>query len=207
MCNLLVWTEPTANSIEALASIATFVVALLVFWEARSFRRSEGIFRQNTAWNDFGNAVAELHEGSRIGDLLMGKAVAGNLNPREAFLLMSFFNVVSSEYNAFRAKAIDREYVIHSLTMTSRVVRSNRDWIFSFLRDYGYEESFRRVVAIVALTSDEVETRRKILRRELFALSFWGKMCGTRFRAWLRKHLNESEVKALCEGTLKRLAA
>lgn len=194
-----------AGMIEALASLGTLIAAIFVFLEARSIRKAEGIFRQNQAWNDLGNKVAELHEESRIGELLMGKklAIKDDLTPKEAFLLMSFFNVVSSEYNAYRAKSIDQNYVIHSLTMTSRIVKINKDWIFTFLRNYGYEESFRRVVAIVALTSDEPEKRRVAIRRELIALSLWGKVCGPKFRAWLRKHLKESQVQAVCEGNVE----
>jgi len=193
-----------ADLIEAVAAAGTFVAAIFVYIEARSIRKAEGIFRQNQAWNDFGNKVAELHAGSRIGELLMGKKVVtkNDLTPKEAFLLMSFFNVVSSEYNAYRAKTIDRNYVIHSLAMTSRVVRINKDWIFTFLRDYGYEESFRRIVAIVVLTSDEAAERRKAIRSEQIANSVWGTFCGPKFRAWLRKHLQESEVRALCEGNV-----
>ena len=200
MYNFLESMESIAGPLDAVAGIGTLVVAVFVYWEARAIRQADGIFRQNQAWNEFGNAVAELYEGSRIGELLMGETVNTKLTPREAFLLMSFFNVVSSEYNAYRVRTIDKSYVIHSLTMTSRIVKSNKGWIFTFLRDYGYEQSFRRIVAIVALTSDEVDTRRKILRRELLAMSIWGKVCGKRFRAWLRKHLNESEVQALCDG-------
>jgi len=192
-------------TVEAVAGIGTLVVAVFVFLEARRIRKVEGIFRQNEAWNDFGNAVAELHEGTRIGQILLGDgapvvADARDLSPREAFLLMSLFNVVSSEYNAVRTKAIDEHYVIHSLTMTSRIVKTNRRWIFTFLRDNGYEESFRRVVAIVALTDDEIPQRRRAIRRELFSQTRWGKVCNGMFRAWLGERLEEHEVRALCEG-------
>lgn len=192
----------SAEIVDALASAGTLVVAIFVFLEARPFRKADAIFRQNQMWNDFGNKIAELHEGSRIGEVLMGKkGISGkDLTAREAFLLMSFFNVVSSEYNAYRAKAIDRQYVVHSLSMTSKIVKNNKDWIFSFLLHYGYELSFRRIVAIVALTSDEAQKRRTVLRRELVAMSVWGTICGPKFRTWLRKHLNESQVEALCEG-------
>jgi hypothetical protein len=194
-----------AAVIEALASLVTMIVAVLVFLEARSIRKAEGIFRQNQAWNEFGNKVAEVHKGSRIGELLMGRKVVtrDDLTPKEAFLLMSFFNVVSSEYNAYRAKSIDRNYVIHSLAMTARIVKINKEWIFTFLRDYGYEQSFRRIVAIVALTSDEANERKAAIRREQLANSVWGTVCGPRYRAWLRKQLPESEVRALCEGNVE----
>lgn len=207
MGNLITNLDLSAEIIDALASVGALLVTVLVFLEARSIRRTESIFRQNQAWNEFGNAVAELHEGNRVGDVLMGKSIEGDLTPREAFLLMSFFNVVSSEYNAYRAKAIDEHYVIHSLAMTSRIVKNNKSWIFTFLRDYGYEQSFRRVVAIVALTTDEVRERRAAIRRELLAISMWGTLCGPKFRDWLRKHLRDQEVLALCEGDPESVAS
>lgn len=193
----------SAGVIDALASVGTLIVAILVYMEARPFRKADAIFRQNQMWNDLGDKVAELHEGNRIGEILAGRLALAkdDLTPREAFLLMSFFNVVSCEYNAYRAKVIDRQYVIHSLSMTSRVVKNNKDWIFTFLRTYGYELSFRRVVAIVALTSDETDKRRRAIRAELIALSVWGTVCGRKFRSWLRRHLVESEVDALCSGS------
>jgi hypothetical protein len=192
------WANANGDGIAAVAAILTLAVAILVFSEARKIRRTEWLLRQNQAWNELGNAVAQFHDGCRIGEMLTGEAVKGELTPKEAFLLMSFFNVVSSEYHAFRAKAIHQDYVIHSLSMTARIVVANKSWIFDFLKTYGYEASFVRALAIVAVLGHDIEKRGRALRRELLASSRVGTFCGPKVRAWLRKEFSHGEIDDLC---------
>lgn len=198
LAGIWTWIDDNGDALTALAAIGTLVVALMVFTEARKIRRTEWLLRQNQAWNDLGALVAGHDEGERLGRLLMGEAVKGSLTVRESFVLMSFFNVVSSEYHAFRAKAINEHYVIHSLTMTARIVTANKDWIFDFLKQYGYESSFIRVLAVVAVLGDDVEKRGRALRRELLASSRIGAFCGERFRSWLRKEFSDAQIDELC---------
>lgn len=167
--------------IAALVSIGTLIVAALVFLEARRIRKTEGIFRQNQAWNDFGNAVAEFYQGTRIEALLMGKEEAGSEVPTissaddltliEAFLLMSFFNVVSSEYHAVRAKAIDEKYAMHSLALTHGVLQRNSTWIFDFLQKSGFEDSFIQCLRLVERVGTDVDILTPAIRAELRAVS------------------------------------
>lgn len=152
-----------ADGVTAIMSVGTLGVALFVLMTARFIQRAEGVFRQNQAWNEFGHAVVSVGKDSRVGDLLTGKPVtwgvdrdliASQLTAPEAFLLMSFFNVVSNEYNAFLKKAIEDEYFIHSLAMTCRVVKSDGDWILPFLEYYGYEEGYIAFLRALAATDD-----------------------------------------------------
>lgn len=157
------------------ATIGTLAVAFLVFVEARRIRRAEGIFRQNQAWNDFDNSVLQFHGGSRIGALLMGRedgpdsaviTSADDLTLVEALLLMSLFNVVSSEYHAVRANAIDEKYVMHSLALTHGVLQRNKTWIFGFLEKNGFEASFIRCLRIVERVGTDVDKLAPEIRAE-----------------------------------------
>lgn len=174
--------DPTVGLqlIEAGASAATLVIAILVFREAKRIRKADGIFRLNQAWNDFGTAVSQFHQGTRIEAFLTGKEVAPQSGPMktaddltliEAFLVMSMFNVVSSEYSAFCADAIDERYVLNSMGMTHEILRRNRAWIFAFLRKYGYEASFIECLRIVERVGADVEKLRPALRAEFRAAS------------------------------------
>lgn len=178
----------SADLVDAVASVCTLAVALFVLVTARSIQRAEGVFRQNQIWNEFGHAVARFQKNSRIGDLLIGKTVEWNversaigddLTSREAFLLMSFFNVVSNEYNAYMARTIDDDYFIHSLGLTCRVLKSDGDWIFGFLESHGYEASYVSFLRRLTETDDcnariaaarekrSERTRRARLRQKL----------------------------------------
>ena len=162
--------------ISAFATVGTLAVAILVVIEARRIRRTEGIFRQNQAWNDFSNAVAQFHSESRIEALLTGKTADSktvkflsedDLTIVEAFLLMSFFNVVSSEYHAVRVNAIDEKYVMHSFVLTHDVLRRNRAWIFRFLKKSGYEASFVRCLRTVERIGPDVQLLTPAIKAEL----------------------------------------
>lgn len=178
-----------ADVVTAAVSIGTLAVALFVLLTARSIQRAEGVFRQNQAWNEFGHAVAGLAKESRIGDLLIGKKVdwgvddagriASQLTATDAFLLMSFFNVVSNEYNAFLKYAIEEDYFIHSLAMTCRVVESDGVWIFPFLEDYGYEAGYIAFLKALAQTKD-CDARTALAARERFAKTRRGRRGGAR---------------------------
>lgn len=183
--------------IGAIGSAATAVIALFVFWEARGIRKTEWLLRQNQAWNDFSALILQAGEGSRIGRLILGGSVVPPLDTGEAFLLMSYFNVVSSEYNAYRARAIQRRYVIHSFSTTASLAASNT-WIFDFLSKNGYDADFRRAVAIVMTIGDDLEKRDLSLRRELRASSQLGRFCGPKYRRWLRRHLDNQQIDGLC---------
>jgi len=166
--------------IETGVTVATFVVASLVFFEAKRIRKVEGIFRQNQAWNEFGNAIAQFHQGTRIDAILRGKdkasesalpETADELTLVETFLLMSMFNVVSSEYSAACAKAIDDKYVIHSMRMTQGILKRNRAWIFDFLKENGYEFSFIQCLGIVERAGPDASELELALRAEFRANS------------------------------------
>jgi hypothetical protein len=166
-----------ADVAAAVMSMATLGVALFVLITARSIQRAEGVFRQNQAWNEFGHAMAGLAQESRVGDLLIGKSmnwglppddVASQLSATDAFLLMSFFNVVSNEYNAFLKKAIEDEYFIHSLAMTCRVVKSDGEWIFPFLQENGYEAGYVAFLRALADT-DDCDARIALAAKERYA--------------------------------------
>jgi len=188
-----------ANWVEAIAATATFLVALLVFLEARKIRRTEGILRQNQAWNDFGNAVATL-EDQAMERILLGREPADPpRTARESFLLMSFFNVVSSDYSAFRVGAIDPRYVVHSLTFAAEVVIRNQAWVFGFLNRHGYDAGFVRMLAIIAVTGLDVDRRNRALRHELRALSWLARTCGPKVQAWLRKGFEAPQIAQLCQ--------
>lgn len=197
MSDLLGWLW-NADRIAALATSGTLFVAILVFLEARSIRRTEWILRQNQAWSDLNYAIAQMHEGCRIAELLMGDPITPPPTAKEATLLMSYFNVVSSEYHAYRARAIERSYVVHSLTMTSRIAKNNKDWIFDFLLKYGYRADYIRAIAVVVVMGDDVLTRDVCLRRELAAMTRVGRFCGPRYRAWLRREFDNAQIDALC---------
>jgi hypothetical protein len=167
-----------ATLVEAAASAVTLVIALLVFREARRIRKADGIFRLNQAWNEFGTAVSQFHRGTRIEAFLTGKEVAPQSGPMksaddltliESFLVMSMFNVVSSEYSAFCADAIEERYVLNSMGMTHEILRRNRAWIFEFLRKYGYEDSFIECLRIVERLGADPEQLRPALRAEFRA--------------------------------------
>jgi hypothetical protein len=186
------------NVITALASMATAIIAAFVIIEARAIRQTEWLLRQNQAWNDLCHVVTQKDDQSSIPALLLGESVASPLQPRDAFLLMSYFNVVSSEYNAYRARAIKRRYVIHSFGMTARIVAANKAWIFQFLEENGYDLDFRRAVAIVTVIGDDLEKRDYSLRRELLASSQFGRFCGPGYRRWLRRELDNEQIDTLC---------
>jgi hypothetical protein len=166
--------------IQAGAALGTLGIAFLVFFEAKRIRKADGIFRQNQAWNEFGRGIAEFDKGSRVGLLLMGREVgpgvapinnAGDLTITEAFLLMSFFNVVSSEYAAVRGKAIDEKYVIHSLTMTHGLLKRTSNWVFDFLEQSGYEQSFIACLRMVEKVGSDVGKLESAIRDEFRAVA------------------------------------
>jgi len=152
-------------AIEAVAGIGTFIFAAFVYFEARRIRRLECIFGQNRAWNDLGNKIAELKGAGRVGDILLGeeKLSKNDLSAEEAFILMSYFNVVSSEYNAYWQGAIDKDYVDHSFEFTCNVLRNNSAWIYEFLKRYGYEERFMADLRKLECRGHDAVQRRQIL--------------------------------------------
>ena len=174
------------------------MIATFVFWEARAIRKIDWLLRQNQAWNEFCHMVAQTDEPSRIGALALGGSISPPLTTNESFLLMSYFNVVSSEYNAYRAGAIKRRYVIHSFSATARLLAANKTWIFDFLKDNGYDADFRRAVAVVLVIGDDLERRDLSLRRELRASSHVGRFCGPAYRRWLRRELDNEQIDTLC---------
>lgn len=182
----------------AVATVFTGIIAAFVFWEARAIRQTDWLMRQNQAWNDLCNTLSQADPQSRIPPLVLGEAIQPPLSCQDSFLLMTYFNVVSNEYNAYRARAIKRRYVIHSFSTTARIASINQAWIFDFLKENGYDGDFRRAIAILVAIGEDLERRDMSLRHELRAASRLGKFCGPRGRAWLRRRLDNHQIDSLC---------
>lgn len=187
------------NAITALATIGTLIVAFLVFHEARSIRRTRWILNQNQAWNHFSEVVASQPTDSRVGAILSGDDFDGKLSSQESFVLMMFFNVVNSEFSAYRAGAISRHWVLYSFGMTISIVRGNQKWVIPFLEKYGYEETFIRVIALLPRVPGTLKHRKKFIRNELIAASWWGKLLGERYRTWLLQGYADVELEELLQ--------
>jgi hypothetical protein len=181
------------NAVGALLSAATLVVTCLIFSEARSIRRTEWLLRQNQAWNDLGSAVAQLDPEGEIGRFLLGGAIEEPDVPRHCLLVMSYFNVVSSEYHALAAHSIPRSYVINSFTMTAAAVCRNTEWVFRFLGRHGYEPGFIRALAILAVAGDDIKKRETMFAQELGASPLLGRLRGR----WSPR-IQDGEVERLC---------
>lgn len=189
----------SGDAITALATIGTLFVAALVYHEARTIRKTEWISNQNAAWNEMSKTVLEFGNDCKIGDILAGENVDGDLTYEEEHLLMIFLNVVNSEYNGFRAGAISPRWVIHSFGMTTGIVSGNKDWLIPFMCKYGYQASFIRLIALLPAAGDDFKLRHKFIRRELLASSWVGRVGGSRFRSWLRRDYAAELTGAPCD--------
>lgn len=180
---------PSDDDWTAFSSVVTMIVALMVFSEARSIRRAEWILRQNQAWNDINNKVAEIGDGCRIADILEGRPISPPVTPKEAFLLMSFFNVVSSEYFSLRSNLLMPAYALDSFMDTATVVSANKDWLIPFLTQRGYEQSFVRTLTILSEYAHDRPSAQRAVRAEIDATSPKLKVLARRSVGWLKARL------------------
>ena len=155
---------PSDEDFSAFSSIVTMGLALMVFLEAQSIRKTEWLFRQNQIWNDINYKIAEFGGDCRICDILEGRPVEPPLTYRESFLLMSFFNVVSNEYNSLKSKLLLKSYALDSFMDTAAVVGANRGWLIPYLQLRGYEKSFIEVLVVLGENHLDRQQTRKAVR-------------------------------------------
>lgn len=159
-----------ADWLSALGSVGAAVFAIMIYLEARRIRRGEWANQQNSIWNDFHKCALEYGEGSKIYDIMNGRAVVTSVSDRDVHLFLIFMNSMNSVYNSVRLGVIDMDYAAKSIFDMGIMLAPNRAWITPLLRKRGFEENFVALLdALMSDTTSQVEAR-VVLRKQLNAL-------------------------------------
>jgi hypothetical protein len=107
----LAWLEPYWNFVRLTAPIATALLALLVFVEARGLRKLESLSKSIGNWQDFNKLVMDETVAARWAAIRHGRVVWADMTQKDLNLIYSFLNVLVFEYKAARYGALWRRYV------------------------------------------------------------------------------------------------
>ena len=151
------------------ATIATAVIAALVFVEARRIRQTEWLTRSVQMWQDFNEMLLTHDRADRWRAFLRGEVSEADFRPEDHYVLYSYLNIIYSEYRYVKRGLLDRGYAMESLRDNVRQVAEAGPYVIRFLRDTGYDNE---LVDIIEAVSDgrpvrvpgRVEAVRKMLR-------------------------------------------
>jgi hypothetical protein len=109
------WTEAVAAVVTAVLTLLTTVVAVLVYLEARAIRHTEWFAKTEENWQAFNRLVIEADYSGRWADIIKGRIGWSELNQKDLMFIYSFLNVLVFEFNAKRARLLDRHYAEKSV--------------------------------------------------------------------------------------------
>jgi hypothetical protein len=111
------WEQVEAISavVSVVLSLATTIVAVFVFWEARSIRKTEWFSKTIQNWQEFNRLVISANYGERWSEIIKGDHRWQDLNQRDYIFIYSFLNVLVFEFRAQQSHLLDRDYAHKSV--------------------------------------------------------------------------------------------
>jgi hypothetical protein len=126
-------------SINGVATIATAVIATLVYLEARRIRHTEWLTRSVQLWQGFNAMLLDRNRAERWRSFLRGEVPEAEFRPDDHYVLYSYLNIIYSEYRYLRHGLLDRRYAVESLRDNLNQVAAAGPYVIRFLRDTGYD--------------------------------------------------------------------
>jgi len=127
------------ETITGVASVATAIIAVLVFIEARRIRHTEWLTRSVQMWQDFNGVLLTDSRADRWRSLLAGEIEKQDFRPSDHYLLYTYLNIIYSEYTYAKSGLLRRGYARESLQDNLKQVATIGDYIVPWLRDTGYD--------------------------------------------------------------------
>jgi hypothetical protein len=127
------------ETITGVASVATAIIAVLVFVEARRIRHTEWLTRSVQMWQDFNGVLLTDGRADRWRSLLAGDVEQQDFRPSDHYLLYTYLNIIYSEYTYAKSGLLRRGYASESLQDNLRQVATIGEYIVPWLRDTGYD--------------------------------------------------------------------
>jgi hypothetical protein len=154
----------------ALGTGATALVALLVFFEARSIRTMDWLSRSVGMWQSFNQMLLDEERASRWRRLLDGTLPVGEIRASDHYVLFTYVNILFSEYEFARRKLLNREYALESVADNVRQLAPSAAFIVPLLRFTGFDNDFVDLIEDVARRGDDgarhwLSRRRRSWRR------------------------------------------
>jgi hypothetical protein len=100
---------------DVVASASTGVVAVLVFFEARSIRTMEWLSRSVQMWQSFNQMLLDEDRARRWRRLLDGSLPPSEIKAADHYVLFAYVNIIFAEYQFARRKLINRDYALESV--------------------------------------------------------------------------------------------
>ena len=127
------------ETITGVAGVATAIIAVPVFVEARRIRHTEWLTRSVQMWQDFNGVLLTDNRADRWRSLLAGEVEKQDFRPSDHYLLYTYLNIIYSEYTYAKSGLLRRGYAIESLQDNLKQVATIGEYIVPWLRDTGYD--------------------------------------------------------------------
>jgi hypothetical protein len=156
------------ETITGVASVATAIIAVLVFVEARRIRHTEWLTRSVQMWQDFNGVLLTDGRADRWRSLLAGDVQQQDFRPSDHYLLYTYLNIIYSEYTYAKSGLLRRGYARESLQDNLRQVATIGEYIDPWLRETGYDpELVDQLVILRSGGSVQLPGRIRRLRARL----------------------------------------
>lgn len=149
----------------ALGTLATAVIASMVFVEARSIRQMEWLSRSMQMWQNFNQMMMDGARAARWRRLLAGDLPAEEFRAEDHYVLFTYVNILFAEYEFARRKLIKRDYALESVADNVRQLGPSSELIVPLLRMTGYDNEFVDLIEEVAERGDAGARRWITTRR------------------------------------------
>lgn len=136
------WIWDLVEATDKFGSIATALLALFVYFEAKRIRKIEWFSKSAENWTGFNNMVLSNGMDDRWGEILAGKVPLEKMSTRDLLILYSYLNVLVFEYKASSMGLLHRSYADKSINDNALQLRSLMPGLFGHLRRDGWPAEF-----------------------------------------------------------------
>ncbi len=123
----------------------TFVLAILIFREAKKIREIEWISTTNAAWNDFNKLIlTDTNHKEWMEFLTTETAEYDQYDPakRINWILYCYLNILVSSMHAEKSRHRSKTFYGDILNAEIKVLKKRRDYILRFMEINGYDKDF-----------------------------------------------------------------
>ena len=148
--------EAAGTVASAVLSLATTVVAVMVYLEARSIRKVEWFSKTSENWQGFNKLVLDAGYTGRWWEILNGKVGWAELDQKDRMVIYSFLNVLVFEFNAQRRQLLDRTYAQKSVMNNVLCLHALWPDLCAHLRTDGWPDDFLDLADDIVMGSKAV---------------------------------------------------
>lgn len=149
-----------ADWVAAIGSSLSFVIAVLVYFEAKRIQKNESFRNLIDLWDQYNRIQIETGFYAKYGDFYQFKCSEKKLNEEYVMVIWGLFNVLQFTWSSLRDGILPDFYSRHQATSWFFLLKPRREFFLAFMDENGADPAFRNLVATITSATDMEDAKR-----------------------------------------------